>query len=204
MGQVVTGIRRILSSPTIYDAFQNLMGAKRFRRNFVNEFIRAKSGDRVLDIGCGTAEILDFLPDVHYWGVDVSESYIASARRRHGDGGRFECRILSESDVVDLPRFDIVLALGVFHHLDEGSAYRLLRVAHAALRPGGRFVSFDPSYAKDQNPISHFLVSIDRGLNVRDCSGYENMATRVFDNVSAVVRHRAWIPYTHCIMECTR
>jgi ubiquinone/menaquinone biosynthesis C-methylase UbiE len=92
MGQITTGIRSILSRPTVYDAFQRLMGAQRRRRELATDYIRAQTGDSVLDIGCGTAEILNFLPSVEYFGFDVSKQYIDAAHHRFGQRGHFFAR----------------------------------------------------------------------------------------------------------------
>ena len=71
--QVTTGFRAVLSHPWVYDTFQNLMGARSGRRRFSTTFIRAYLGSRLLDIGCGTAWILEYLPvDIDYRGYDIN------------------------------------------------------------------------------------------------------------------------------------
>ncbi len=204
MGQVMSGIRGILAIPAVYSAFQNIMGAHRFRADFVKEFVRPFTGCAVLDIGCGPADILAHLPNVSYWGFDVSDAYIARAQARFGDRGVFYCRELTSPDVDRLPKVDIVMALGLLHHLDDDSALSVLRLASRALKPGGRLVTFDPCFDPGQTAISRLLVGLDRGQDVRTRAEYESIAGAVFDSPRVVVRHRLWIPYTHCIMECTK
>ena len=51
MSQTTTGIRAILSSPKVYDFFQNVMGAKSIRKELVEQSIRAPFEGKVLDIG---------------------------------------------------------------------------------------------------------------------------------------------------------
>lgn len=204
MGQIVSGIRGVLSHPKVYDAFQKLMGARRGRLEFAEKFIRARLGDRVLDVGCGTARILEHLPEVEYWGYDISPRYIAAAKERFGNRGRFFCREFGESELEHLPNVDLVLAIGVLHHLDDNEAITFLRLANRVLRPGGRLVSIDPCFTADQNALAHLLVSRDRGRNVRTHDEYLKLAREAFTNVRGEVRHRIWTPYTHWIMECTR
>ncbi|MNV24770.1 hypothetical protein D3C71_1158440 [compost metagenome] len=98
----------------------------------------------------------------------------------------------------------MALAVGLLHHLDDPVALEVLRLAHQALKPGGRLLTVDPCLDPSQNAIARFLVRNDRGQNVRIRTAYENLAAQVFDNVKAEVSNQAWIPYTHCIMECTR
>jgi SAM-dependent methyltransferase len=204
MAQITTGLRAVFSHPAIYSSFQHLMGAHKFRVKFVDEFVRPQPGCRALDIGCGPAEILDYLPEVEYCGFDISEPYIAQAQRRYGARGEFHCRILTRTDIEELPSFDIVLVMGVLHHLNDDEAAELLRLAHDALKPGGRLLTFDPCLEPGQNPFARFLVEHDRGQNVRTRAGYASIANAVFESPRIEVRHQAWIPYTHCFMECTR
>jgi len=204
MGQVTTGLFSMLSHPYIYSAFQSLMGANDLRRAVVKEFIRPFPGCVIVDLGCGPADILSYLYDVEYYGFDISPEYIAQADKRFGRRGKFYCKEFMRPDLDQLPRTDMVLALGVLHHLDDESASTVLKLAHQSLKPGGRFVSFDPCFDTEQTPIARFLVSNDRGKNVRTKAAYESIANAVFDSPRVEVRHRAWIPYTHCFMECTR
>jgi len=205
MSEITSGIRSIFSHPFIYSGFQRLLGAHSFREKFVEEFVRPGDEAVVLDIGCGPADILDCLPNtIQYEGFDISDSYIEKARMRYQDRGSFHCKILTQEDLKQLPKFDIVLALGVLHHMDDGVAQEVLNIACHALKPGGRFVTFDPCLEKGQNPIARLLVKMDRGQNVRTQAGYEALAKSVFESSRVEVRHQAWIPYTHCFMECIR
>ena len=204
MAQVTSGLRALLSSPNFYSFFQMLMGARSGWERFVARDIRAKAGDRVLDIGCGPGDVLSYLPAVDYWGFDISAPYIRQARRRYGERGQFFCKILSGEDLADLPKFDVVIASGLLHHLDDDVALQLLELAHKALRPEGRFVTVDPCLVPRQNPVARFLIDRDRGQNVRDEAGYANLARGVFSHVLVTVRHKKWVPYTQCFMECTR
>ncbi|MDH4079749.1 MAG: class I SAM-dependent methyltransferase [Nitrospira sp.] len=204
MAQVTHGLRAILSHPLIYSAFQRLMGAHQARTRFVSEFIRPNAGCRVLDIGCGPADIVAYLPDVDYWGFDVSSAYIQRAKARFGERGRFYCQELTETDIEKWPPFDIALGLGVLHHLDDESVLHMLRLASKALTSGGRLLTIDPCLEDGQNPIARFLAKNDRGQHVRIRTEYANLAGAVFRSPRVIVRHQRWIPYTHCIMECTK
>lgn len=196
-------IRSILANPEIYDFFQNVMGARKSRSEFAERSIRAREGDRILDMGCGTADILAHLPKVEYVGFDINDRYIAAAQTRYGDRGHFYCRELTPDFAKTLPQFDLVLAIGLLHHLDDDTATAYLRMARAVLRPQGRLISIDPVIEKDQNPVARFLIKRDRGGNVRTGIEYRQLAESVFREVHGELRHKVWIPYTHWIMECS-
>ncbi|MEI8282701.1 MAG: class I SAM-dependent methyltransferase [Armatimonadota bacterium] len=178
------------------------MGGRR-RTAFVEEFVRPDIGSRVLDIGCGTAQLLEHLPsDTTYVGYDPSPRYIEHARKRWGNRGEFHLGYFDAAAAENCEPFDLVTACGVLHHLDDIQAQELIRLVATILRPGGRFITIDPTYAKDQNWFSHLLVSHDRGQNVRYGPAYYDLVKPYFANVRGIVRHRTWIPYTHWIMEC--
>lgn len=205
MAQITSGVRAILSHPRIYSAFQTLMGANQARTRFVRDFLKPTSGIKILDIGCGPADILSHIPSADYYGFDISESYIAQARNKYSNrGGIFHCRYLTEADLEALPTFDMVLALGLIHHLDDAQAVDLLQLAFKALKPGGRLLTVDPCLEPSQNPIARFLIRNDRGQNVRNKAGYASIASQVFKTPRLEIRHQAWVPYTHCFMECTK
>lgn len=205
MTQVTSGIRAILSNAGVYDLFQKLMGGEDGRATFVSRYIRAREGDRVLDIGCGTAGLLSHLPRVEYHGFDPDPGYIeaASEKYRHTPGASFHCGNADEPAIGALGKFDIVVASGVLHHLDDGQAKALANMARAALKEGGRLVTLDPCLVEGQSPIARFLALRDRGRNVRDLEGYRSLVAPAFASVTTDIRHDLGrIPYTHLIMEC--
>lgn len=180
------------------------MGAKEGLASFANENIRAEVGSFVLDIGCGPADLLDYLPSINYWGFDISESYIFKAKKKYGDRGNFYAKELGFEDLKMMPKFDLVIASGLLHHLDDELASHVMRISYEALKSNGRMITIDPCYVFGQNRIARYLISKDRGVNVRDEIGYKKLATKVFHNVQANIKHKSWIPYTHCIMECSK
>lgn len=204
MAQITHGARSILSHARVYALFQSMMGAHKFRTNFVSEYIRPFPQMTILDIGCGPADIFAYLPDVNYWGVDISEKYIARAENAFGARGRFNCKQLQAIDLEHMPKFDVALAIGLLHHLDDQVALNVLQLAHQALKPEGRLLTVDPCLDPLQNRIARFLVRNDRGQNVRDKGGYQTLASKVFSCPQVEVRHQTWIPYTHCFMECAK
>jgi SAM-dependent methyltransferase len=203
MTQVTTGIRAMLSHPLVYNAMQSLMGAENAHVRIVHNYVRPFPGMRILDLGCGTAEILRALPtNITYVGYDMSSEYIAAAKARFADRGTFHCRLLEQAEVSTLEPFDLVLGIGVLHHLDDVSARQFMVVAKAALKSGGRIYTVDPCYAPGQNPIARFLISRDRGRHVRDVESYRALPRGLVAEVTGMLIHQAWIPYTRWNMEC--
>ena len=195
-------LRSVLRVPRAYQAWSRLVGGARGRSLLVRDYVRPRPGARVLDLGCGPGELVEHLGQVDYVGVDVSESYVARAGRMFGD--RAEFRVGDAMDLDDdLCGFDLVLAFGVIHHLDDEGALRLLKGARAALATGGRFVSVDPALVSDDRAAARLLVAWDRGDHVRGPAEYKRLAEAIFDSVLCDVRRDLLsIPYTHCVLEC--
>jgi cyclopropane fatty-acyl-phospholipid synthase-like methyltransferase len=198
-------IRPILNRPFFYEFYHQLIGATYRSHVLVNDYIRPQSGDRILDIGCGPGNMVPFLPQGEYLGVDANESYINSARERYGKRGAFVCERVSHHSVQQFGAFDIVLALGLVHHLDDDEARDLFRLGYTALKPGGRMITNDGCYMQNQSTVKRYLLSRDRGQFVRTQQEYETLAHSWFKQVRSNIREDVLrIPYTHLIMECTR
>jgi SAM-dependent methyltransferase len=204
MAQVTTGIRSILSYPWVYEWVQKLMGADKSRTNLISKFVKPYKVETVLDIGCGPAEILSYMPGIDYYGFDISKDYIEKARCTYGDQATFFDRNIMREDLSLLPSFDLVLMFGVLHHLEDGIAMNVIQTASLALKSGGRLLTIDPCFERGQNWIAKFLISRDRGQNVRTKLEYGLLVEGQFGHTKIEVRNQSWIPYTHCIMECTR
>jgi SAM-dependent methyltransferase len=201
-----SGLLRWLKAPFLYNLFQDAIGGNALRRKFIQSHVRAKPGDKVIDIGCGPAQILPWLPDVEYLGFDISRQYIASAQRRHGNRGTFLVGdTKSLRDDSRFPDADIVIALGVLHHLDDEDAALCIRFAYDALKQKGRFVCLDACWIPNQGLFSRYVMSHDRGRNVRTEQQYRQLAAKVFRNVDAWVDTKPMrIPYVTVVLECEK
>jgi SAM-dependent methyltransferase len=105
-----------------------------------------KSGDRVLDIGCGFGDTTQRLaeivgPDGAAVGVDVSQPFIDAATAEASEAGAANVSFLAgDVQVMDLPgTFDYAFSrMGVMFFANPVAAMRNVR---AALAPGSRLVA---------------------------------------------------------------
>jgi len=206
MAQITSGFRAIFSHPAIYNLAQRMVGAEKARRRLVNEFFPAMQGLRMLDIGCGTAEILKHLPeDMDYYGFDASDDYISKATAQFGQRGSFRAELVRQAALDDLPPFDVVLAFGLLHHLDDAEANTLFDLAYGALKPGGVVITIDPAYADGQSSLARWIISKDRGQNIRTPDAYQKLVQAPFEHVHASTRHdMLHMPYSHTILSCKK
>ena len=125
------------------------------RRRLASDTVRSYSSPRVLDVGCGSGRIGEFVLEAgagHYVGIDFSEPMLALARERLG---RFADRVeLIEADFHETPlegRFDVVLALGLFDYLPEPQR-TIARIAERCA-DGGCVVASFPAWSWVKGPI---------------------------------------------------
>ena len=199
------GLLRVLNRAGVYGAVQDLLLRKGSRERYVREFVRPYPGCRILDIGCGPADILAHLPESvgEYVGFDMNPGYIEAAQRRWGGRGRFRCQKVEAATLAEGDAYDIVIANGILHHLDDEEAGRLFDIAHRALRPGGWLVTYDNVYTEDQHWFARWLIARDRGKAVRTREGYEKLARARFPRIESTILHDTLrVPYTILIMRC--
>ncbi|MCU7873410.1 MAG: class I SAM-dependent methyltransferase [Candidatus Thiodiazotropha sp. (ex Lucinoma borealis)] len=204
MSQVTSGFRFVLSVPYVYELFQKIMGAEKARKRFISDYIDGYQVKNILDIGCGPADIVEYLSDVDYYGFDISDAYINNAKLRFGERGKFYAKSIALDDLDNLPKFDLVIMHGLLHHIDDVTAAKLLGIAWEALDQAGRLVTVDGCLVEGQNPIARYLIKHDRGQNIKTEDGYRNLVSTIFDDVESKVHHQSWVPYTLCYMECRR
>ena len=198
-------MRIFLRYPRIYNLFSRTAGGNA-RAVYVKKYIRPKEGDKILDIGCGTADILLHLPSVEYVGLDMNQAYINYAKKRFQNRGKFLARRISQGviDELSLFGFDKVLATGILHHLNDDETMQFFELASSALKPSGRLITLDGCYVKGQSWLARLILSKDRGKYVRTQDEYLSFASRFFEDVQVSIHHDLIrIPYTHIIMECT-
>ncbi len=198
-------LTQILNFPYLYLAYRGLVGGKRATSTFVREYVRFKSRDRILDIGCGPGEALEYFSNVEYIGFDSNLAYINLAKKKYGENAHFFCGMIDKITLESFDKFDLVMAVGVLHHLNDNQSLALLKLAFNALKRGGRLITFDGCFVAGQSRIARFIISNDRGQFVRTQDGYANLASKVFSRVEVSLRDDLLrIPYNHIILECIK
>jgi SAM-dependent methyltransferase len=201
---MIQSIRSVLAIPAAYQFWWNVVGGPAQAKVLVNTYVQPVAGALILEIGCGPAPILRYLPPCEYSGFDLSPKYIEMAKKRF-PSARFHCERVDQFSLAKEQSFDVVLALGIVHHLDDAEARQLFQIAYDALKPCGKLVTVDGVWTDRQSPVARWLLARDRGEYVRNEREYLGIASHVFSNIRPSVRHDLLrIPYTHLILECVR
>jgi ubiquinone/menaquinone biosynthesis C-methylase UbiE len=110
---------------------------------------------RVLDVGCGTGRVVDFVkqswPRLPALGIDLSETYIAEARRHLRRWCWLDLAV-ANAEAVPLASEsqDAVTSIFTFHELPSRVRRAVLRELARVLKPGGRLVILDSLQTGDE------------------------------------------------------
>jgi len=186
---VDSGVRKILELPAIYNFFGKITGGQKRRSNQVKKHFNLKPGSKVLDIGCGSGALLNYLPDgIEYHGFDMQKEYIEYARKKFGSRGNFYLQRVGEELKPDWEgTFDAINADGILHHLSDEDCKKLFETALYYLKEGGYMITIDTLKHKDQSKLERWLVSQDRGQNVKFPEGFVNLVKPYFKKVETEI-----------------
>ncbi len=204
MTHVNTGIRKILELPFVYNLFHNITGGNAFRKEYFNKYFDLSDGSKVLDIGCGSGVMLENIKsEIEYYGVDFEKGYIDYCNEKYGNRGQFFNEKVGEVIRTEwLDYFDAMNAHGLIHHLSDDDGEFLLKSAYKYLKPGGYLVTFDTAYHDNQSSASKWLVSKDRGQNVKHTKDYLKLAEKHFDRVEGkIYTNYSRLPYSAFAMK---
>jgi len=204
MSQRTGYLYNLINSPKIYMIFQKLMSGTIFRKKIIIGNIKNKKV-KVLDIGCGPAEILNYIPQSMYYGYDIDKRCIDYAKNKYKNKNHhFYRKIFKKSELKKLPKFDYVILFGILHHLNDKEIKKILVLCKQAMKKNGVLLTEDPIFVEKQNMIARFLISQDRGMNVRKEKDYRILLKQYFRNIRSKVTHQFFIPYTWFSMICKK
>lgn len=116
-----------------------------------------RGDERVLDLGCGTAEwllrALESRPHLRAEGVDVSEVALTQARQaasKLGVDDRLVLHHQEAADFVSAQPFDLVISVGATHAFD--GLLPTLAAARRHLAPGGRVLIGESFWDRTPSP----------------------------------------------------
>ena len=182
----------------LYDPFTRLAGVHRVHRRLLDR-ADAQPGQRLLDIGCGTGNLLTLLmsrsPAVEATGIDPDPAALRRARAKAARAGldvRYEQAYAGRLPLPD-GHFDLVLSSLMLHHLDEEERGRALREVRRVLRPGGRLHLLDVAGRHGHRHPGLAAVEPDRVLAAMFDAGLTDVAEDGSDRImfSRIVYYRA-------------
>jgi SAM-dependent methyltransferase len=155
----------------LYDPLTRLLGSRRAHRLLAEE-ADVQPGQRVLEIGCGTGNLLlrvkRLRPDAAGTGLDPDPRALARAARK---ARRAHLPVRLDQGFADrMPypdgSFDRVLSAFMLHHLEPGDRVAALREVRRVLAPGGSLHLIDFSGGREQ-PHGFLGRRLHRNLRMR-------------------------------------
>lgn len=175
------GVRQYFEAPT---ALEN---------RFILSQLGSLEGKTVLDIGAGLGESSVYFAQQgsQVTMVDISPEMVELARRlSEKHGVNIQAYVMSAEDLPFADEtFDVVYVANTLHHIHDRG--RMLQQIRRVLRPGGRFVSWDPIAYNPLINVYRRMATMNRSedetpLRMRDL----NLVKQYFQNV----QHREfWI-----------
>ena len=152
-----------------YDIVASLLGLGVNRPNsrMIIEMAKVKPGDKVLDVGCGTGNLI--LTAKSYvgtsgslYGIDASPEMIELARKkakRSGSEAVFDVGLIEKIAYPDA-NFDVVISRLVIHHLPDDLKRQGFAEIFRVLKPGGLFcmADFNPPTNPVLAHVTHALI----------------------------------------------
>lgn len=140
---------------------------------------------RLLDLACGTgrflAQLADAFPRLAACGVDLSEAYVAEARRHLARRPRVGLAVAAAERLpFAAASFDAVTAVFLFHELPPKVRGRVAGEIARVLRPGGRFFLLDTLQTGDRPAYDGMLDLFPQNFHEPYYAGYvrEDLARR--------------------------
>jgi ubiquinone/menaquinone biosynthesis C-methylase UbiE len=165
---------------------------------------------RLLDIAAGTAHWVRDLrvafPALPVTLLDMSEAYLARARRDLGaDGRRRETVAAAEAMPFAAGSHDVITAIYLFHELPPKVRREVAREVARVLRPGGLFVVVDSIQTGEHPPYDGLLELFPIGFHEPYFSSYldEDFDTLFgAEGLLPVSRTRAFLSTIMCFRRC--
>ena len=202
MNRIISNIRQHLATQSQhagwYNFIQQFFGSKQMWIAFTKEHLPNDMPLRILDLGCGTAEVLKYLPpQTDYCGIDSHLPYIQSCQTKYATRGTFHHADWDDFEATEA--FDCVLLLGLLHHLDDSSARAVIQKGLDALVSGGFVISLDGCRPDSCSRFEEFFYKSDRGKFVRTVHQYAHL----YPSAPEFFVHRDWlrIPYQYLVCQ---
>lgn len=165
----------LFDMPAVYNSVRTVLlfgKGKMFSR--IQKAVALQEGETLLDVGSGPGELSQLFSG-DYAGVDYSENYVSYAKKKYPSKKFFQGNVLELS--IPEKSYDVVLLASFIHHFSDAEVEKILsNVAKVARK---KVVLLEPCPWK-RNPLSWFLLKMDRGAHVRSFEEQRRFVEKYF------------------------
>ncbi|MCK8603711.1 SAM-dependent methyltransferase [Desulfoferrobacter suflitae] len=170
---------------------EDLDTAQQRKLDYLCRKLRLKSGERLLDIGCGWGGLVMHAAreyQVRVLGITLSKPQAELANQRIREAGladRCRVEVRDYRDIDEPESYDKLVSVGMFEHVGEGQLFEYFNRAWRLLKPGGVFLNhgigrsaterkrIGPSFIDTYVFPDSDLLPINSTLRVAELSGFE-------------------------------
>jgi ubiquinone/menaquinone biosynthesis C-methylase UbiE len=151
-------------------------------------------GSKLLDAPCGTGALYNICLPCSYYGLDIDEDRVADCIQ-HFPKGRFSVADASNTKFSDA-FFDIILASGLFHHVDDQLAHDILEEFRRVLKISGKIIIVEAIWPRNRfNLVGWVGRKMDQGDFVRHSKQYFNIFNKHFEITKYTFHKRLGFDY---------
>jgi len=190
----------VFDNPKLYELFQYGVARPGTPSIIRDEVLKPIGVQKVMDFGSGIGYHSRIFDKSEYLGIEPLEGCVKRANNLHHAPNR-KFLVGDHRTLKKIPSasFDLVIAIGVLHHIDDETFSEFIKESYRILRTGGRLTTFDPVLHENQSVLSRWVVKRDRGKWVRAESEYSAIIASSFprDIKSKIYSGLLRIPYDH-------
>lgn len=180
--------------PKIYDYIQILATGGFLKR--VSRELAFLQNKKILDLGCGTGTLIEYIRLRDYLGVDVNKNFIKLARKKYP---QFKFKVLDIVNKKIEENFDYILIMNVLHHLTDKQAKNLFAKINKK-----KFKEFVIIESNPNNLIGQMLGKFDAGSNFRKYDYLKKMIKEDFQITNTKVVLAPLGTYQYLLARCIK
>ena len=186
-----------LLSPRAYSRLMQLFYDRRLRDR-IARLLNPQTGQRLLDVACGSGDLFAVTHPCRYIGTDVD-----FGRVRHAAHNRMTLVVSNARALPFLDHsFDRILASGLFHHVNDETAVAVLAEMARIIKPNGRVVVLDAIWPRRWYNLTGLLARrLDDGKFVRHPRDYELFFSKAFAVHNLEYPSRLTLDYVLAVLE---
>jgi len=196
-------IKSILNHYFFYNLYQDLIGAKKYLKRYVNDYVKPSERQNILELGCGTGNLCAFLAkcDVNITGIDSSENYINYAQKKYPEQ-KFICSDITKPLELE-NTYNIVLAEAIISAISDENVLKMLQNIKKCCNDETRIIFSDMNYSDSAPFFQKFLMKNERNKYCRPKEKYAELISEYFNiKTLSVMKDPYRIPYEKVIIEC--
>lgn len=192
-------INKLSNHPQVFNFLRKILENNfKAHHQVISKCFPLKSNQKILDVGCGTGEFCSYFPPHTYTGIDINAQYIKFAKNHYQ--GRFLV-----ADAQNLPfadsSFPKILMVGVLHHLDDQSCFKVLRETKRVLVKNGQMLIMEDIKAPEDLFVTKLIHYLDKGKLIRTRQVYEQFLNFYFKIRKVFIIRSGLCPYQVFLLE---